>query len=94
MLSKLLFRSMITFLILNMGKTLEAQEKQISTKNSLINKFCIASLKSKLDIKDKQNLNEISNFTCECFFKKYKSGNSIKNSRIYCRDKASEKYNL
>ena len=94
MLSKLLFSSMITFLILNMGNTLESHAKKISTKNNLINKFCIASLKSKLDIKDKQNLNEISNFTCECFFKKYNSGNSIKSSRIYCRDKASEKYNL
>ena len=94
MLSKFLFSCMITFLILSMGNTLEAKEKNISTKNSLINKFCIASLKSKLDIKNKQNLNEISNFTCDCFFKKYKSGNSIKSSRIYCRDKASEKYNL
>ena len=94
MLSKFLFSCMITFFILNMSKPLEAQGKKISTKNSLINKFCIASLKSKLDIKDKQNLNEISNFTCECFFKKYKSGNSIKSSRIYCRDKASKKYNL
>ena len=94
MLRKLIFSSMITFFILNMGNNLEAKEKKISTKNSLINKFCIATLKSKLDIKDKQNLNEISNFTCECFFKKYSSGNSIKSSRIYCRDKASEKYNL
>ena len=94
MLNKFLFRSMITFFILNMGNTFEAQEKKFSTKNSLINKFCIASLKSKLDIKNKKNLNEISNFTCECFFKKYTSGNSLKSSRIYCRDKASEKYNL
>tara|TARA_B100000945_G_scaffold237300_1_gene193359 strand:+ start:396 stop:629 length:234 start_codon:yes stop_codon:yes gene_type:complete len=77
-----------------MGINLEAQENTISTKNSLINKFCIATLKSKLDIKNKKNLNEISNFTCECFFKKYNSGNSLKNSRVYCRDKASEKYNL
>ena len=69
MLSKLLFSSMITFLILNMGNTWKAQGIKISTKNSLINKFCIASLKSQLDIKDKQNLNEISTFTCECFFK-------------------------
>ena len=94
MISKLLFRSIITFLILNMSSKLEAQEKKISKKNSLINKFCIASLKSEFGVKYKQNLNEISNFTCECFFKKYKSGNSIKNSRIYCRDKAAEKYNL
>ena len=77
-----------------MGINLEAQEKTISTKNSLINKFCIATLKSKLDIKNKQNLNEISDFTCECFFKKYNSGNSLKKSRIYCREKASEKFNL
>ncbi len=77
-----------------MGINLEAQEKKISTKNSLINKFCIATLKSQLDIKNKQALDEISDFTCECFFKKYNSGNSLKNSRIYCRDKASKKYNL
>ena len=77
-----------------MSIKLEAQEKRISTKNSLIKRFCIATLKSKIDIKNKQNLNEISNFTCECFFKKYNSGNSLKSSRVYCRDKASEKYNL
>lgn len=94
MLSKLIFISMITFLLINMGINLEAQENKISTKNSLINKFCIAILKSKLDIKNKQNSNEITNFTCECFYKKYKSGNSLKSSRAYCRDKASEKYNL
>ena len=94
MLSKFLFKCIITFFILNMSSTLEAQEKKISKKNSLINKFCIASLKSEFGVKYKQNLNEISNFTCECFFKKYNSGNSIKNSRIYCRDKAAEKYNL
>ena len=94
MLSKLILSSMITFLLIDMGINLEAQEKKISTKNSLINKFCIATLKSKLDIKNKQNSNEISNFTCECFYKKYNSGNSLKSSRSYCRDKASEKYNL
>ena len=94
MLSKLLFSSLITFIGLSMSIKLEAQEKRISTKNSLINRFCMATLKSKLDINNKQNLNEISNFTCECFFKKYNSGNSLKSSRVYCRDKASEKYNL
>ena len=94
MLSKLLFSSMIIFLLIDMGINMEAQGKEISTKNSLINKLCIATLKSKLDIKNKQNLNEISDFTCECFFKKYNSGNSLKSSRVYCRDKASEKYNL
>ena len=94
---KFLFIGMLTFFIFNIGNTMmaeEEEEEKNTPKNSLINKFCIASLKSKLDLKDKQNRNEISNFTCDCFFKKYNSGNSIKSSRIYCRDKASEKYNL
>ena len=94
MYRKLLLSSMLTFLIFNMGNLIMAEEDKNVHKNSLINKFCIASLKSNLDLKDKQNRNEISNFTCDCFFKRYNSGNSIKNSRIYCRDKASEKYNL
>ena len=94
MLSKLLFRSIITFLLIDMGIKIEAQEKKISKRNNLINKFCIATLKSKLDIKNLQNSNEISDFTCECFFRKYNSGYSLKRSRAYCRDKASEKYNL
>jgi len=94
MLRKLLFSSMITFFLIDMGINLEAQEKKISTKNSLINKFCIATLKSKLDNKNRKNINEITDFTCECFFNKYNSGNSLKSSRVYCREKASEKYNL
>ena len=94
MLIKLLFSIMITSLFIDIGIILDAQEKNISNKNSLINKFCIATLKSKLDIKNKENSNEISDFTCECFFKKYNSGNSLKSSRAYCRDKASKKYNL
>ena len=73
---------------------LEAKGKKISTKNSLINKFCIATLKTKLDIKNKQNLDEISDFTCDCFLEKYKSGSSMKSSRVYCKNKAAEKYNL
>ena len=85
---------MVTFILIVIGINLEAQEKKIRTRNSVINKFCVATIKSKLDIKNKQDLNEISDFTCECFFEKYNSGNSLKSSRAYCRDKASEKYNL
>ena len=79
MLSKLLFSIVIAFLLIDMGNQFECSGKKIRTKNSLINKFCIATLKTQLDIKKKQNLDEISDFTCECFFKKYNSGNSIKN---------------
>ena len=69
-------------------------EIQAEHKNTLINKFCIASLKSKLDFKDKQKIDEISHFTCECFLKRFNSGNSIKDSRIYCKNKTADKYNL
>ncbi len=77
-----------------MGNTWEAQEEKSNTKYRLINRFCIATLKSKFGTKHRENLNEISNFTCNCFVKKYNSGNSLKSSRIYCKDRAFEKYNL
>ena len=69
-------------------------ETQAEHKNTLINKFCIASLKSKLKSTDKKMLGEITHFTCECFLRKYKSGSSIKTSRDYCRNEAEAKYNL
>ena len=91
MLYKLIFSSITTLLILEMSNLLEIQAEH---KNTLINKFCIASLKSKLDFKDKQKIDEISHFTCECFFKNFNSSNSIKDSRIYCKNKTADKYNL
>ena len=91
MLYKLIFSSITTLLILEMSNLLEIQAEH---KNTLINKFCIASLKSKLDFEDAQKIDEISHFTCECFLEKFNSGNSIKDSRIYCKNKTADKYNL
>ena len=82
---------MITLVILDISSSLQVQAKH---KNSLINRFCIASLKSKLNFNDKKRLGEVTHFTCECFSRKFKSGSSIKSSRQYCRSKAAEKYNL
>ena len=91
MLSKIFINSIITLLILNISTTFKTNAEH---KNSLIKKFCIASLKSKLNLTNKKELNEISHFTCDCFSKKFKSGISIKRSRNYCKNKATEKYNL
>ena len=91
MLIKILFSSMIVLLSLDVSTTLKARGEN---KNSLINKFCLASLKSKLNIKNKQKVDEISHFTCECFFKKYNSGSSIRSSRVYCKNKTEERYTL
>ena len=71
-----------------------SSETQAEHKNSLINKFCIASMKSKLDFIDAQKIQEISHFTCKCFLEKFNSGHSIKDSRIYCKNKTADKYNL
>ena len=91
MLLKLLFSSMITLVILDISCPLETQAGH---KNSLINRFCISSIKSQLNFKDKKKSDEISHFTCECFSRKFKSGSSIKSSREYCKNKSAEKYNL
>ena len=91
MLSKLFFSIIFTLLILNISIPIKEKEVQ---KNSLINTFCIASLKSQLNFNDKNKSGEISHFTCDCFSRKFKSGSSIKISREHCRRKAAEKYNL
>ncbi|MBW3042254.1 hypothetical protein DNJ73_06055 [Prochlorococcus marinus XMU1408] len=91
MFYRLFLTSMMTLLILEVSNPLEYKAEH---KNNLINKFCIASLKSKFKFENKEKLEEISHFTCKCFFEKYSSGSSIKNSRIFCRDKTTEEFNL
>ena len=71
-----------------------SSETEAEHKNSLINRFCIASIKSKLDFIDAQKRDEISHFTCKCFLERFNSGHSIKDSRIYCKYKTADKYNL
>ena len=91
MVYKIILRSIITYLFLSISCPLE---NKAAHKNNLINGFCIASIKSKFKFEDKKLSDEISHFTCECFMEKYRSGSSIKNSRDYCKDITSEKYNL
>ena len=91
MLRKLLFSGIISLVML---ETISPLSTKAEHKNTLINRFCIASLKSKLNLQDKEKLAEISHFTCECFSRKYKSGSSLKSSRDYCRKKAADKYDL
>ena len=91
MVYKIFLRSIITYLILIISSPLE---NKAAHENNLINGFCIASIKSKLKFKDKKLSDKISHFTCKCFMERYRSGSSIKNSRDYCKDIATEKYNL
>ena len=91
MVHKLFLNSMIILFILEISFPLE---NKAAHKNNLINKFCIASIKSNLKFKDKRKLGKISHFTCECFMERYRSGSSIKNSRNYCKEISTEKYNL
>ena len=91
MIYKLIISSIITLLIIEISNLTEIQAGH---KNNLINRFCIASIKSKLKFEDKKVSDEISHFTCKCFIERYRSGSSIKNSRDYCKDISTEKYNL
>ena len=91
MVYKIFLRSIITYLILIITSPLE---NKAAHKNNLINGFCIASIKSKLKLDDKKLSDKNSHFTCECFMERYRSGSSIKSSRDYCKDIATEKYNL
>ena len=83
-----------SIIVLFIIETINPIKNKAAHKNNLINKFCIASIKSKMKLKDKKKLDEISHFTCECFMERYRFGSSIKNSRDYCKDIATEKYNL
>ena len=94
MLHKIFFNSVISVLMFDMITTLKVQAERDINTNSLIYRLCIARLKSKVELIRKENFNEISQLTCGCFFKKHKSGQSLKNSRIYCKNIAIEKYNL
>ena len=94
MLLKSSYSILIIFIILDLGCCLEVSAGKVKKNNNILNRFCMASLKSKNNIRNNRNFKEISHFTCKCFFEKYKSGSSIRNSRNYCRNKASEKYDL
>ena len=91
MVYKIFLRSIITYLILIISSPLE---NKAAHENNLINGFCIASIKSKLKFEDKKISDNIGHFTCKCFMERYRSGSSIKSSRDYCKDIATEKYNL
>ena len=91
MVYKIFLRSIITYLILVISTPLE---NKAGHKNNLVDRFCIASIKSKLKFEDKKLSDNIRHFTCKCFMEKYRSGSSKKGSRDYCKDIAKEKYNL
>ena len=91
MFHNLFFKGLITLVILEICNPFATQAEH---RNNLINRFCIASMKSNLKFEDKKLSDEISHFTCKCFIERYRSGSSIKNSRDYCKDISTEKYNL
>ncbi len=79
------------FLLLGVSNYTESNAGIINIKKNLLTRFCIKSLKSKVDKKD---FKKIARFTCECFVKKFNSGYSISNSKLFCKEKASAKFNL
>ena len=91
MIWKLLNVVLSLFLIISVDNYLEAKAGKINVKETLITRFCLSALKSKLN---KNDFKKISSFTCECFYKKFNSGSSISDSQLFCKRKAFEKFNL
>ena len=79
------------FLLLGVSHAIEANAGIMNIKKNILTRFCLKSLKSKVDTKD---FKKIASFTCECFLKKFSSGYSISNSKLFCKEKASAKFNL
>ena len=79
------------FLLVGVSNNLEANAGKINIKRNLLTRFCLSALKSKID---KKNFKKISSFTCECFYKKFSSGYSISDSKLFCKEKASAEFNL
>lgn len=79
------------FLILVIGNCLESKAAKNNIKKNLLTRFCLATLKSKLD---KKEFKKIANFTCACFYRKFSSGSSIRESKLFCKRKTLEEFNL
>ena len=94
MLSKFIAKPLILTIAISINNPLLVRADIKISSHRLINKFCITALRSKTYLRKKENFDEISDFTCKCFIKKFQSGYSIKHSKFYCKKKATEKYNL
>ena len=79
------------FLLLEVSNYVEANAGIINIKKNLLTRSCLTTLKSKLDKKD---FKKIASFTCECFYQEFSSGYSISKSKLFCKEKASAKFNL
>ena len=79
------------FLFLVVGNYSEAKAAKLDIKKSLLTRFCLTALKSQID---KEDFKKIADFTCECFYEKFNSGSSISASKLFCKEKVSEKFNL
>lgn len=79
------------FLLLGVNNYIEASTGRTNIKKNILTRLCFSTLKSKISKKD---FIKIANFTCECFYKKFNSGSSLKNSKLFCKEKASEEFHL
>ena len=79
------------FLLFGLVNYLEANAGKINFRKNLLTRFCLTTLKSKIDKKD---FKKIASFTCECFYQEFSSGYSISKSKLFCKEKASAKFNL
>ncbi len=85
------FFPILIFYLIN---TSPALSEMNSNKNNLLTKFCLASFKSNMKVKKVRDQNEIGNFAWNCFFNKFKVGNSIKTAKTECRKETTKRFSF
>ena len=66
-----------------------AQTKQ----NSIINLFCLQSVKAEMMNAEMEYSEEIANYTCECYYKEFTQTASHQNAKTKCKLETKEKLN-
>ncbi len=60
----------------------------------MIKDFCLDELRREMRIAGKDFNDELGDFTCNCFFNKIQSGESLILARRTCKEEVSKKYKL
>ena len=91
-ISKCRVSPLLILLIMFIDSTASRAQENIN--NTLINKLCLISIKSKIKKSSNNFSPEFAKDTCYCFTNKVKSGVSFRKSRAKCKTEVLKKYNM
>ena len=90
MASQLVHKILISLIFIEISITMAtAQEK-----NGLLKKICYLKFNTEMKVNGEPPKRELANFTCNCFIRKLKLGESINSAQSECKQEVSTKFNL